>query len=104
MAKNFNVRYNPRIYLDIQKAVDFYTEQTQSHELGKRFINNVETALLKLNNAALQYEVRYDDIRLLPIPSFPYRAHFRVDEKNDKVFVEAIFHTKQNPEKWRTKT
>ena len=60
---NFNVRYNPRIYLDIQKAVDFYTEQTQSHELGKRFVDNVETVLAKLNQSALHYQVRYDDIR-----------------------------------------
>lgn len=104
MPHNFNVRYNPRIYLDIQKAVDFYTNQTQSHELGRRFVDNVETALSTLKQSALHYEIRYDDIRLLPISSFPYRAHYRVDEKNDTVFVEAIFHTRENPEAWITKT
>ncbi|MEX2566138.1 MAG: type II toxin-antitoxin system RelE/ParE family toxin [Cyclobacteriaceae bacterium] len=104
MARNFNVRYNPRIYLDIQKAVDFYIEQTQSHELGQRFVNNAETALAKLKQSALHYQVRYDGIRLLPIPSFPYRAHYRVDEENNAVFVEAIFHTRKNPEEWRVTT
>ncbi len=74
MARNFNVRYNPRIYLDIQKAVDFYIEHTQSPELGKRFVNNAENALTKLNQSALHYQVRYDDSRLLPIPSFPCRT------------------------------
>ena len=104
MARNFIVRYNPLIYLDIQKAVDFYTEQTQSHELGQRFVNNAENALAKLKQSALHYQVRYDDIRLLPIPSFPYRAHYQVDEVNNTVFIEAIFHTRENPEEWRART
>lgn len=104
MPLNFNVRYNPRIYLDIQKAVDFYTKQTQSHELGKRFVDNVEIALSKLNQSALHYQVRYDNIRLLPIYSFPYHAHYRIDEENNTVFVEAIFHTRENPEEWRIRT
>ena len=104
MARNFNVRYNPQIYLDIQKAVDFYTEQTQSHELGQRFVNNAENALAKLKQSALHYQVRYDDIRLLPILSFPYRAHYRVDQANNQVFVEAIFHHKEDPNEWRRRT
>lgn len=104
MARNFNVRYNPQIYLDIQKAVDFYSEQTQSHELGQRFVNNTENALATLKQSALHYQVRYDDIRLLPIPSFPYRAHYRVDEVNNTVFVEAIFHTREDAQKWGART
>lgn len=101
MSRDFQIRYNPKIYMDIQKAIDFYYEQTRSHELGKKFVKNVEAALAKLNSSALHYQVRYDDFRLLPIPSFPYRAHYRVDEVNNTIFVEAIFHTKDNPEEWK---
>ncbi len=104
MSRNFNVRYNPQIYLDIQKAVDFYNEKTQSTELARRFVDSIETALPKLNQSALHYQVRYDDIRLLPIPSFPYRAHYRADELTNTVFVEAILHTSENPEEWRART
>lgn len=100
MTRNFKVRYNPGIYLDIQKAIDFYTEQTQSHEPGQRVVDNAGHALATLKRSALHYQVRYDDIRLLPIPSFPYR----VNEENNTVFVEAIFHTRENPEKWRSRT
>jgi toxin ParE1/3/4 len=67
-------------------------------------VNYTENALAKLNQSALHYQVRYDDIRLLPIPSFPYYAHYRVDEENSTVFLEAIFHTRENPEDWRTRT
>ncbi|MBC6425400.1 MAG: type II toxin-antitoxin system RelE/ParE family toxin [Ekhidna sp.] len=101
MTRNFNVRYNPQIYPDIQKAVDFYVEQTQSNELGQKFVNNVENTLAKLRHSVLHYQIRYDNIRLLPTPSFPYQAHYRIDEENNTVFVEAIFHTRENPEKWK---
>lgn len=104
MTRNFKVRYNPGIYSDIQKAIDFYNEQTQSHEQGERFVNNARHALATLKRTALHYQVRYDDIRLLPIPSFPYRAHYRVDEGKNIVYVEAIFHTRENPEEWSSLT
>lgn len=100
MSRNFIVRYNPRIYLDIQKAVDFYTEQTKSSVLGERFIDSVEKALQTLNQTALHYQIRYNNIRLLPIPNFPFRAHYWVDEEQNIVNVEAIFHTRANPDNW----
>ncbi len=104
MARNFKVKYNPRIYLDIQKAINYYEEQTQSDMLSRRFFEAVEKALKKLSYSALHYQVRYNNIRILPIPSFPYKAHYRVDEESNMVFVEAIFHSRENPEEWRTKT
>jgi hypothetical protein len=78
MPRRFEIRYNPQIYKDIQKAVDFYTEQTQSNKLGRQFIAQTEKALSNLSRSALHYQIRYSDIRLIPIPSFPYCAHYRV--------------------------
>lgn len=104
MARKFKVQYNPQVYLDIQKTVDHYRKETGNNQLGIRFVKTVKSALKKLNQSALHYQVRYDDIRLLPIPSFPYRAHYRIDEENNTVFIESIFHTRENPEEWRTKT
>lgn len=100
MPRNFNIRYNPQVYLDIQKAVNFYHERTRNDKVGKRFVNNTKTALKKLKQSALHYQIRYGDVRLLPIPSFPFRAHYRVDEINNTVYVEAIFHTGEDPGKW----
>lgn len=104
MPRSFTVLYNPQVYLDIQRAVDFYKEQTQSDRVGRRFVSNTKIALKKLKQTALHYQIRYDDIRLLPIPFFPFRAHYRVDEANKMVFVEAIFHTSEDPQKWTNRT
>ncbi|MFC3417557.1 type II toxin-antitoxin system RelE/ParE family toxin [Algoriphagus hitonicola] len=103
MDFNFELRYNPHIYLDIQKAVDFYTEETKSDQLGRRFIQHVEITLSKLNQAALNYQVRFDDVRMIPVPSFPFLVHYRVSEETNTVFVEAIFHVRENPETWQTR-
>lgn len=100
MGRNFKVLYNPQIYLDIQKTVDHYKRETGNDELGMRFVKTVKAALKKLNKSALHYQVRYDDIRFLPIPVFSVMAHYRVDEENNTVFVEAIFHSSEDPNTW----
>lgn len=100
MPRNFTIRYNPQVYLDIQKAVDFYNKQTQNDKVGRRRVSNTKAGLNNLKQSALHYQVRYDNIRLLPIPSFPYRAHYRIDESSNTIFVEAIFHSSEDPKKW----
>lgn len=39
-------------------------------------------------------------MRCLPIPKFPVRVHYRVNEIENTVKVEAIIGTSENPEKW----
>lgn len=101
---NFKVVYNPQVYQDILKQVNFYNLETGGQELGNRFLNTVETALNKLNHSALHYQIRYDDIRLLPLSPFSFRAHYRVDEEKNIVMVEAIIHTSEDPEGWKNRT
>ena len=60
-------------------------------------------ALSKLNNLAMNYQIRFDDVRMIPVPSFPFLIHYRVSEKTNTVFVEAIFHVRENPEVWKTR-
>jgi toxin ParE1/3/4 len=53
-----------------------------------------------LQNSALHYSVRYDDIRCMPLKKFPYMVHFRVNIQEKTVKVESLFNTWLNPEKW----
>lgn len=96
----FKVRYNPQIYLDISKAVKYYHQETGSDELGNRFVKTVKLALQDLKYKALHYQIRYDNIRFLIIPSFPFIAHYRVDKEANTVYVEAVFHESEDPDKW----
>lgn len=104
MKRAFEVRYHPLVYQDIQNVVEFYRKETKSDRLGNRFIKAVITTLKSLDRSALHYQVRYDDIRLIPILPFPFMTHYRVDVENGVVRVEAIFHMSENPEGWKTRT
>ena len=104
MKHNFKLRYNPQIYEDMQNTVGYYRRETGSDELGKRFVTTVKTELKKLNYSALHYQVRYDDIRLLPIPTFSFLAHYKVDKENNLVQIEAIIHTSEDPASWKDRT
>jgi len=104
MKSNFKINYNPQIYADMQKAVDYYRRETGNNELGKRFVETVKSELKKLNKSALHYQVRYDDIRFLPIHSFSVMARYRVNEQTNTVSVEAIIHTSEDPDTWKERT
>ncbi|MEX0813623.1 MAG: type II toxin-antitoxin system RelE/ParE family toxin [Chitinophagales bacterium] len=102
MKHYFKVRYNPQIYLDIQKTVDYYRRETGDDKLGIRFVKAINNALKKLRSTALLYQVRYDDIRFLPIHPFSIVAHFRVDKQKAIVIIEAIFHSSEDPDEWNS--
>ena len=104
MNRNFRIHINPQVYVDIQNQVDYYRKVTKSHKLGKRFAKTVGQEINRLKEVALHYEIKYDDIRCLPIPKFPHRAHFRLDEIENTVWVEAIIGTSENPDEFSLRT
>ena len=104
MKRNFTLRFHPAVHQDIQKAIDFYREQTLNEALSSRFLETLEAAFNKLISNALHYQVRYDDIRLLPLPTFPFCIHYRVNLAENLATVEGIFHDHQNPENWKSRT
>lgn len=42
----------------------------------------------------------YDDIRCMPVRSFPYMIHYRVLESQQTISVKAVFCTYDDPDKW----
>lgn len=65
MKRHFKLEFNPNIQFDIQHQVDYYYKETQSHELGKRFVKVVKKEFIRLKKHALQYEIKYDDVAYL---------------------------------------
>ena len=103
MNLNFKLEFHPHVSIDIQEQVDYYRKETQSSELGKRFIKAIKIEVERLKKYALHYEVKYDAIRCLPIPNFPFRIHYRVNENDGVVKIEAIINTSKNPSNWMKK-
>ncbi len=90
---SFTLKLLPSAISDIQQAYDWYEEQSEG--LGERFFDTVEHCLSDLTKYPF-YQVRYNEVRCLPIPVFPYMLHFTVDENLQIIFVSSILHTKKS--------
>jgi hypothetical protein len=96
----YQVRILKRADLELEEIFLYY--QNLSVGLGEKFLNEYENQLKTLNTIPF-FEVKYTNIRKLPIKKFPYTIHFRVDEKEKKVFIEAITCDYQDPNSTKVK-
>ena len=92
----FEIILEKRALRDLDKGVEYYNEQQKG--LGRRFSKEVNTAFNTLIKNPF-FQIRYDDIRCLPLKKFPFMIHFSVDEKQKSVIVFAIIHDSLDPEK-----
>ena len=92
----FQVTLEPRAISDIQNAIDYYDEQLPG--LGERFKETVDHYIRTIARNPF-YQIRYKDYRALPTGKFPYLVIYHVDEDEEIVYVMAVFHSSQNPDK-----
>lgn len=95
---NYKVIVSPITSKNLEDAVEYYL-----YKAGK----NVALDFLKeykKTYKALQtnpfYQFHDNNYRFLPFNKFPYVAFFIVDERSKTVFLNAVFHTSQNPNKF----
>jgi len=94
----FSIFLDPRAVEDIQESIDYYDERESG--LGRQFEKNLDQyfTILKKNPF---FQVRYDNVRCLPLNKFPHMIHYTIDEEKEIVIVRAVFHTALDPEKWK---
>jgi hypothetical protein len=73
----FTIKIEPEAGHDIQSGIDWYNEQMPG--LGKEFHAAVKVHLKSLKTN-LFYQIRYDDVRCLPLKKYPYMIHFTIKE------------------------
>jgi len=95
----FILEFNPDFYFDLLQAMDWY--ENQQHGLGKKFFSTVKQHSKELQSTAMNFAIRYDDIRCMPLKKFPYMIHYRVDSVEGSVKIEALFHTSRDPNDWQ---
>ena len=94
----FRIKIEPEAYQDIQEGISYYNEQQTG--LGYTFYTEIENIFQILETAPF-FQVRYDDVRCLPLKKYPYMVHFTVDEKNKLVIIRAVFNTSRAPKIWK---
>ena len=84
---------------DLEDAYEWYEQQSEG--LGDKFIREVDHYLLIIKNNPYQFSIQFSgQYRFANLIKFPYRLVYSIDEPLQCVYVNAVFHTSRNPEKF----
>jgi plasmid stabilization system protein ParE len=95
---SYNIILSPIAAKNLEDAIYFYKDLPDK-KVVKKFILDYQKTLKALKtNPYFQFHDNY--YRFLPFKKFPFVVFFIADEKSKTVFLNAIFHTSQNPKKY----
>jgi len=92
------IKYAVFVKEDIIEAVNWYN--TSQKGLGARFLKNVKEKINYVAENPETIQVRYQDVQMAIVKTFPYTIHYQYNEQQNTVFVLGIFHTSINPDSW----
>lgn len=93
----YSIVFQPRAISEIQHSIDYYDEQQLG--LGEEFYNE----LFEYVDAIILnpfYKIYSENIRILPLKKFPFVIFYWIDESEKRAYIEAVFHTSQNTDKY----
>lgn len=91
----FRIVFDDRVEYDIDEAVDYYSSRATG--LGNRFYTAVKNTIAAIESTPY-FQVRYNNIRCLPVKNFPYMVHFSVHPEEKLIRIRAIINCYQNPD------
>lgn len=94
--KKYTVIADPRVKDDLKEAKDYLNSKRENY--GKKFLAQYRETLnsIELNSF---FQIRYKNIRCLPLKDFKYMVHFKVDEAKKEIHVFAVLSTYLDPDK-----
>jgi toxin ParE1/3/4 len=80
--------------IDIDEAFEYYN--SRSYGLGFEFADTLDSYFKKISRLPTASAIRYDNVRVKPIDTFPYTIHFTIEE-DSSVIILRVFNTDQKP-------
>ena len=96
MKEKFTIIADPRVKEDLKEARDFLN--TRRKGFGTKFINEYRDFLNNLQTNPM-FQIRYKEVHCLPMQTFKYMIHFKVNIQTKQVHIYAILSTHQDPNK-----
>ena len=78
--------------VDYRKSLKWYKDINQ--ELAVKFNLSFKKSLGLLRKNPLHFQIRYSDVRIIMIKTFPYLIHFTVYDK--LVVIKALYHSSRD--------
>ncbi|MBP8157651.1 MAG: hypothetical protein KAX93_04670 [Flavobacterium sp.] len=91
----FTIVADPKVKSDLQAARDFLNSKRKGY--GTLFLAEYRKALKTLEKNPF-FEIRYQNIRCLPLNKFKYMIHFKVEEDQKSILVYAVLSTHLDPQ------
>ena len=91
---SFTIVLSPEAVEDIDYGFDYYNKISDG--LGFEFIDTIDRYLKKISEWPTASSIRYDNVRVKPIDTFPYTLHFIISDSTS-VYILRIFNTWQQP-------
>ena len=95
---NYKIIVSPIASKNVEDAVEYYIENA-TKKVALDFLKEYRKTYKTLETNPF-YQFHDNNYRFLPFDKFPYIAFFIVDETSKTVFLNAVFHTSQDPTKY----
>jgi hypothetical protein len=79
-------------------TVYFTLSNKRQKGLGKRLSVDMAKTIKSITINPKAFAVRYDDYRVANFETFPYAAHYFVDDVTFSVYIVAVIHTSMHPD------
>ncbi|MCB2181059.1 MAG: type II toxin-antitoxin system RelE/ParE family toxin [Desulfobulbaceae bacterium] len=87
----------PEAQQDIEEAYGWYEQRRPG--LGEDFLSCVDAGIQTICRLPLSYPQIYEEYRRALVRRFPFAVFY--EYTSGVVYIYSIFHTSQNPDKWR---
>lgn len=87
----------PEAEQDVSEAYDWYEKRRPG--LGEEFLSCVDACIHQICRAPELHAKVFEDYRRTMVRRFPYAVFY--EYSNRTVTLYCVFHTSQNPDKWR---
>jgi plasmid stabilization system protein ParE len=88
---------SPETEQDIREAYDWY--ENRRFGLGEEFLSCVDACLQRICRMPELHAKVHQDYRRVLVRRFPYAVFYEYASETVKVY--SVFHTSQDPDKWR---
>ncbi|MGJ8683610.1 MAG: type II toxin-antitoxin system RelE/ParE family toxin [Nonlabens sp.] len=90
----YSLLVQPRFENEVDEALEYYQEI--SPQVRKAFNNQLLACFQALSQNPF-YQVRYKEVRAIPVKRFPYVLFFKIVENSRKVMLLSCFQANQSP-------
>jgi hypothetical protein len=91
---SYQFLFSERFKTDIREARKWYNREQPG--LGKKFYAEVKSKLQAIRKSP-KFQLRYNEVRCLPLKKYPFMIHYTVDDTLKIILVLACIHCSLNP-------